>query len=393
MDLLRIVWMGTLLIAGWAPIALAATPTANATSTPSASGPSSSADCDKRGETGSGTTDPSPTTTRTRAPEVEVGVYVNKMHGVSFKDSKFVLDFYIWFRWDPVGPLAKYDPLATMELINGINQKSTGTVKKKETDMPDRRSYAATRITATILHNWKLAAFPFDKHVVEVHVEDSQFDACALKYTPDGKNSGPNIRESPKGTSTPDDKDSERKKTAHELELPGWKFTKVDIKASPKTYHTNFGDTSVGVARERGSESIYSRLTFKITMEREGDGPAIKLLAPAIIATLVAWVAFGIRPTDVDPRFGLGIGALFAAAASGLVVASYVPDSDVLTIADKVYIVAMVCIGASLVQSVYCLKWCESGKAKWKVLNLWSIILFPLLFAAAVIIWIASPWP
>jgi hypothetical protein len=36
----------------------------------------------------------------TAAPgKVIVGTYINKMTEVSFKDSKFTLDFYVWFRW------------------------------------------------------------------------------------------------------------------------------------------------------------------------------------------------------------------------------------------------------------------------------------------------------
>jgi len=40
--------------------------------------------------------------------KVIVGTYINKMTEVSFKESKFTLDFYVWFRWKPEGELAQY---------------------------------------------------------------------------------------------------------------------------------------------------------------------------------------------------------------------------------------------------------------------------------------------
>ena len=283
--------------------------------------------------------------------KVVVGTYINKMQDISFKDSKLTLDFYIWFRWKAAGELSAYRPLDSMELINGRIDGKTSIVEKKIGDL----NYTSARITATIYKNWELEMFPFDKQRVTVQVEDSQFVSSVLQFEPDLANSG----------------------LGDEIGLPGWLFSGFATETMLKTYKSNYGDTSLPTDRL----STYSRLTFGTEMTRDGWGPAIKLLTTAIIATLVAFVAFLIRPTDVDPRFGLGVGALFAVAASGFVVASTEPDSGLLTIADQVHTVAMWFIFASLVQSALCLKWDEAGsKAKWKRLDLWSIVVFPLLF-------------
>jgi hypothetical protein len=283
--------------------------------------------------------------------KVVVGTYINKMNEVSFKDSKFSLDFYIWFRWKPVGELANYKPIESMELINGRIDGKTSIVEKKIGDM----NYASARVTATIFKTWGLETFPFDKHRVHVYLEDSQFFASQLVFEPDITNS----------------------RLGDEIELPGWTLSGFVTGAAAKTYKTNYGDTSLPT----DAQSTYSRLTFGMDMTRQGFGPAVKLLSTVILATLVAFVAFGIRPVDVDPRFGLGVGALFAVAASGFVVASTVPDSDLLTVADQVHIIAMGFIFASVVQSAFCLKWDEAGEeAKWKKVDAWSRVVFPLLF-------------
>lgn len=283
--------------------------------------------------------------------KVVVGTYINKMTEVSFKDSKFSLDFYVWFRWKAAGELADYKPLDSMELINGRIENKTSVVEKKIGDT----SYASARVNATIFKTWGLDTFPFDSHRVRVFVEDSQFVDSALVFEPDVTNS----------------------RLGDEIGLPGWVLSGFTIEAGPKEYKSNYGDTSLPT----DARSTYSRVSFGMDMNRQGWGSAIKMLSTVIFATLVAFVVFGIRPVDVDPRFGLGVGALFAVAASAFVVASVVPDSGLMTIADQVHIVSMGFIFASVVQSAIALKWDEAGEeVKWKRFDRWSMFVFPMAF-------------
>lgn len=283
--------------------------------------------------------------------KVVVGTYINKMTELSFKESKFSLDFYIWFRWKPEGALAEYKPLESMELINGRIDGKSSVVEKKIGDL----NYASARITATIFKNWALDNFPFDSHRVQVHLEDSQFVDSALVFEPDVTNS----------------------RLGDELGLPGWVLSGFATQATQKEYKSNYGDTSLPT----DALSTYSRLSFGMDMSRAGIGSAVKLLSTVVFATLVAFVTFGIRPVDVDPRFGLGVGALFAVAASAFVVASSIPESALLTVADQMHMVAMGFIFASIVQSAICLKWDEAGEeAKWKLADKVCIFLFPAAF-------------
>lgn len=283
--------------------------------------------------------------------KVVVGTYINKMTELSFKDSKFSLDFYIWFRWKPEGELADYKPLDSMELINGHIENKSSVVEKKLGDM----NYASARINATIFKNWELENFPFDSHRVQVHLEDSQFVDSALVFEPDAANS----------------------RLGDELSLPGWVLSGYATQATQKEYKSNYGDTSLPT----DAKSTYSRLTFGMDMNRAGVGSALKLLSTVVFATLVAFVAFGIRPVDVDPRFGLGVGALFAVAASAFVVASSIPESALLTVADQMHMVSMGFIFASVVQSAVSLKWDEAGEeTKWKRSDAICIVLFPAAF-------------
>ena len=106
-----------------------------------------------------------------------------------------------------------------------------------------------------------------------------------------------------------------------------------------------------------------------------------RLVSTVLAATAVAFVAFMVKPSDLDPRFGLGVGALFAVAASAFVVSSSVPDSGVMTIADQVHMVAIGFIFLSLLQSAFALKLEVSGREAQSVrLDHWSLLVMPLVF-------------
>lgn len=285
--------------------------------------------------------------------EVVVGAYVNKLQDINFRESLFNVDFYIWFRWKPEGALKDYKPLESMELINGRIDSKTSVVEKQIGDT----NYASARIAATIFKNWELASFPFDRHQLSIYVEDSQFVASQLRFIADETNS----------------------RLGDELGVPGWTMSKFTPSVSTKTYKTNYGDVSLPT----DARSDYSRFTFGMNMDRANFGSAAKLLSTVLAATLVAFVAFAIRPVDVDPRFGLPVGALFAVAASAFVVASAVPDSGVLTVADQLHMVSMLFIFFVLVESAISLKWDEAEQeARWKRMDRIALILYPVAFFA-----------
>ena len=88
-----------------------------------------------------------------------------------------------------------------------------------------------------------------------------------------------------------------------------------------------------------------------VGIERAGWGLYFKLFQSLYIAILLALLAFFIRPTEVDPRFGLGVGALFAGVANAYVISSLVPDTGVMALADIVNGVGIAVILLTVIQS------------------------------------------
>lgn len=288
----------------------------------------------------------------TEPAKVIVGIYVNQILDLSFKDRRYTIDFWVWFRWRAEGELADFKPLESIELINGRIDSKSSVVEKKIGDA----SYASARIMASISEPWELDDFPLDNHRLRIRLENSEHVASELVYEVDVANSG----------------------LGDEINLSGWVVSFFDAGVTTKAYKSNFGDVSVPTK----DRSEYSRLTFSMDLRRENHEAAIKLLTTMLVAPLVAFAAFLIRPTDVNTRFGVGVGALFAVATSAVIVASAVPDSSALTTADRMHMIAMIFIVASLVQSAICMKWVETGhEVRSKRFDRWCLFIFPLLFA------------
>jgi len=88
-----------------------------------------------------------------------------------------------------------------------------------------------------------------------------------------------------------------------------------------------------------------------------------------------------VKPSDLDARFGMGVGALFAVAASAFVASSSVPDSGVMTTADRLHMAALGVIFVSLLVSAVCLKLEGAGRQDWvRRVDRGALALLPLAF-------------
>lgn len=282
--------------------------------------------------------------------KVTVGIYVNQITKLSLKENSYSVDFWIWFRWrrDDLKPYESF------EVSNGAIERMELATVKKLGDV----NYAYRRVVATITKYWDVSRYPLDNHRLDVIIEDKDDEEHKLVYLSDQENCN----------FDPD------------LKVPGWTLSRVLTNIGTSTHRSNFGDTTLPT----GKESRYSSFTFSVHLERRGYEYFVKLFVGLLIAAFIAFLAFFIRPTDLDPRFGLGIGAIFAAVASEYVISSSLPDTSVLTLADKLHIVAFAAIFLALAESVWSLRLCESGREELsRRLDRMSVVVLPVLYLAA----------
>jgi hypothetical protein len=259
---------------------------------------------------------------------VYVGMYVNRVYDVSLRDNKFSADFYLWFRWKN----KELDPIKSFEIVGGEKTFQSEPYRSKDKDL----NYAFSRVTATITQNWDISAFPFDDHVPSILIEDGENEIEAMVYVLDATNLGKN----------PD------------IKIPGWAMDKYYFGVVPYTYTTNYGDPTLPPE----NQSVFSRFYCSIRVVRAGVGYFIKLFLAVFLSALIAFMSFFISPTDLQSRTGLGVGAIFAAVGSQYVIASSLPDSNIMTMADQLHIAAFLFIFLSILVSVISLNFYNRGK-------------------------------
>ncbi len=278
--------------------------------------------------------------------KVTTGIYLNQIYAVNLKENKLSVDFYVWFRYSD----NTLNPLDSFELINGRIESKSGIVKKKINGV----NFASCRVVATINKFWDVSKYPLDKHMLTVELEDSENDDTKTVFLADAENAGIN----------PD------------AQVRGWEISRVYSGVTTNIYDTNYGDISLPV----NNRSSFSRYTFSLDVVRPGYGQFFKLFAIMFLAVFVAFLAFFVQP-NAGPRFGLGTGALFAAAANSFIVGSSLPESNGSTLADQLQITTIFFIFASLAISTLSLRMLNAGKELVsRRIDLVSAATFPLLY-------------
>ena len=251
--------------------------------------------------------------------EVHVGAYVMHIHEVNIKENYFVADLYIWFRWR--GDDLK--PYKTFSLIDAREETKTEPVVAH---LPDGSNYAYVRDVAKLTRFWDLRQYPLDHHDFDINIEEDEREDSLLRYIADEDNSGAD---------------------QNRIAMPGWKLLRTYPLIGSGVYRSNFGDTSL----PQNQETRYARLTLRMTFAREGELVFLKLLFGVWVGAGISFVAFFIPPKRIDPRFGVGVGAIFAAIASEYIVTQSLPDTNTVSLADKLHVVAFAFIFASIVES------------------------------------------
>lgn len=269
--------------------------------------------------------------------EVVVGMYLSDVPGIDLREGIFAFDAYLWFRWDP----SKFQPTGGSSPESPLPRSPADTFEVMGVhDLKDKQcvtstpGYAVFRLQGTVRQQFDLERFPLDEHVLTVRVQDAESEIHKVVLVPDAKGS-----------------------VARDIDVHGWKAGAFEAVSTTDEFETNFGD----VGLPTGSKAVYSCVEFRQPLLHDGWPYFFKLTAALFIATLVAMLAFLIRPSDLDPRFGLPIGALFAAVASNWMVSEALPDRSGLTLADWLHIVSYVAIFMTLLLSVRSLSLFEAG--------------------------------
>jgi hypothetical protein len=259
---------------------------------------------------------------------ISIGVYITSIYDLSLPENSFKTDFWLWFNY-------KNDSLKPLETIELVNAKEI-EISMPSTEKKNNINWGAQKIKTQIKKQWNIDNFPFDTQILQILVEEAIKDTSALIFKADKANS----------------------KLDKNVTLEGWEIKKFQIESSISTYNTTYGDPIL-----KGNSS-YPNILISIGLERKGGGIFFKLFVGVYIAFAISTLVFFIDPTDVDPRFGLSVGSLFAAVGNKYIVDSILPETITFTLVDKVHLLTFFFIFISLMISVQSLYWAKKNQIK-----------------------------
>ena len=111
----------------------------------------------------------------------------------------------------------------------------------------------------------------------------------------------------------------------------------------------------------------------------------MKTFLALFISVAIAFLSFVLKPSETDPRFGVGLAAIFGAVSSEIVMTSNLPDMPYLTLGDKIHLFSLFVIFLSLLQSCLTLRLFRQGNSALAArLDKISLLAFPISYAAIV---------
>ncbi len=274
---------------------------------------------------------PAPVEKGPRPQQVHVGVYFKAVPWIDLKTNSYLVDCYLWFRWN--GDL---DPTKSFELTNAVQAWDLikAPIYEEPEKLADGGRYQVFHVQGNFAHAFPLHDYPFDAQQITVELEDTDNQSSDLVYVAD-----------PASGVHPD------------ITIPGWRIGAHSLQISQAKYATNFGDPRV-----QGTGDVYSHATFTLNIERPTMGYLIKTVLPIAIVILITFVVFFIESKYFEGRLGLAITSLISAVALQLTASADLPSVGYMVLLDRIYNLSYAIIFLTLFESVFAVRLTDAGK-------------------------------
>ncbi len=286
---------------------------------------------------------------RAQADTAKVGMFVFSLYDFDLANKSFSTVVYIWVNHT-------VDSLTFEKSLEITNAKATEYSMYFD-EMEEGIQWFSVKCRATIISEWDISDFPFDKQVLVIQVEEGDKDTSSLIYVADSANS----------------------KMHEGLKLKDWDIVDFKVKDGITLYKTSYGDPTLSY------ESGYAYVKAEITLKRIHVWTIFfKLFTGVFVGFLIALFVFFIKPINVDPRFGLCVGGLFAAVGNKYVVEGTISSVSSNTLIDTLHNLTFVSILVIIFISIVSLYLFEKGGDKnlrrAKLVDTWSFVIILITY-------------
>jgi hypothetical protein len=262
---------------------------------------------------------------------VKIGMYLTSLHDLDLSAHSFKYDAYYWCRY--TNPI--FDFANEFEVMNSNDV----VLESPYLENIGNDILFSTKTKATVRQLWKTKDYPFDKQTLVISVESSKHDTTKMVFVSDIKNSG-------------------YQDSLNNL-LPEWDINETKFTVTASKYSTNFGTENLG------NTSYNSSFNMVIELERKESFLVLfKLITGVLVAFVISCCVFFIKPFNIDPRFGLCVGGLFATIGNKYIIEGMVPSTNEVTMLDDIHNVTLVFIFLIITISVISLHFYEKGTTK-----------------------------
>jgi hypothetical protein len=263
---------------------------------------------------------------------VKIGAYIISIHDIDIRDKEYTIRFWLWMNYK--------NP--EFNFVDQVEVPNAKTMEKPDvlTDTLNGNIWVLMKMKCIMKQSWDVTDYPFDDQELTVKVENTVFDANNLIFKAD------------KAGSIYDP----------EITVDGWEIKNFNVSTGLNPYETAFGDP--GAYRQY---SEYATFNINLRLERSAWGLFLKIFIGMYIAFLIALVSFIIEPQNVEPRFGLPVGGLFAAVGNKYIIDSFLPESSSFTLVDSLHSITFLFIFFTIAISALSLILLKQGEKEYAI--------------------------
>ncbi len=256
--------------------------------------------------------------------DVTVGMFVTNLYDINFSNNEFKTEFWAWFLTDDPA----YQPALRTEIVNS----KTFSIRNATSEKIEQQYWHSIVFKGTIKQQWDVSDFPFDKQILQIHLEDTIDIQDDLTFKLDSSSG-----------------------IAKDLIPDGWTLDSFSLTSAANTYPTTFGDPRVGA----DTEYTFDRITATLVLQREGLRVFATTFIGFFVATLFVALVMVVNMSNhflpaipLQPRVTLCAGALFASVGGLYGLESKLPYTTAFTLADSIQLTTFISIALAIVGSL-----------------------------------------
>ena len=291
------------------------------------------------------------------ARKIVIGFHIIDCSSIDLRNGAFNAEFYYWLRYNADGGDAK--TIERLDFVNGHLDLQEEQERKRIFD----ETYVVFKAKGTFRFDPNLRTYPFDSQRLPLQVEHSVYDRDNVVFVDDVKSyarSGHpqqwSLRES--------------------LRIPEYEITSVSRSISDIVYNTDFGDYTAPSA-----DSVYSRFSVSLTIERISWPYLFKIILPLCVILLMGYLMFLLPPKEIQGAIAISMSALLSCIAFEVTISQGLPAVGYLITSDKFFIIAYGLLSMNLGASIWAYRLCDANRVG-EAQALYALCrrMFPVLF-------------